>query len=85
MLEVERSASLAFPARMLRPDRDAALDRLETHELGGPGGPGGGVRENGKKNLQELAKQTGRARFEVGKSATLATIHATIEEELRSQ
>jgi VWFA-related protein len=53
--------------------------------MGGPGGGRGGMHENGKKNLQELAKQTGGAYFEVGKKQTLDEIYARIEEELRSQ
>jgi VWFA-related protein len=54
---------------------------------GGPGGGRGGGPEmaNGKKNLQELSKQTGGVYFEVTKNETLDQIYAKIEEELRSQ
>jgi len=52
----------------------------------GGGSPGGGLdRKEGRKNLEELATQTGGALFEVSKKQSLKEIYSKIEEELRSQ
>lgn len=64
--------------------------------MGGPGGhggrgPDGGGREgapdrnDGKKNMESLAGETGGALFEVSKKTTLGDIFTLIREELRSQ
>jgi hypothetical protein len=77
MLDVERTASLAFLDHMLRPEKDAAFvvqyhSKIELLQ---------GVTSMRK----ELAKRTGGACFEVGKKQTLEQIYGQIEEELRSQ
>lgn len=46
--------------------------------------PGMG-RPDGKKTLQQIARQTGGGFFEVGKKKSVADIYAEIEEELRNQ
>lgn len=55
----------------------------------GPGGGGGGSgspdRKEGKKNMEDLAAQTGGALFEVSKKQSLKEIYSKIEQELRSQ
>ena len=51
--------------------------------MGGPGGYGGG--EDGKKVLQQIAKETGGGFFQVSHSHPIEQVFATIEEELRSQ
>ena len=64
---------------------------------GGPGGQGGkpggkfgsgplnlsGERPNGKKNMQDLASQTGGALFEVTKKTSLLDVFAQIQDEVR--
>jgi VWFA-related protein len=59
---------------------------------GGPGGggPGGGgypqrSHADGKKILQQIAKETGGSFFEVSKKEPIEKIYASIQEELRSQ
>jgi VWFA-related protein len=58
---------------------------------GGWGGRGGGGapreenRVDGKKILQQIARETGGAYFEVGKKKTLDEIYKRMSEELRSQ
>lgn len=42
-------------------------------------------RPDGKKILQQIAKQTGGAYFEVSKKEPLEQIYSSIEEELRNQ
>lgn len=51
--------------------------------MGRPGGYGGG--ENGKKVLEQIAKETGGGFFQVSHSHPIEKIYATIEEELRNQ
>jgi VWFA-related protein len=53
----------------------------------GPGGGGSGSsdRKEGKKNMEDLATQTGGALFEVSKKQSLKEIYGKIEQELRSQ
>jgi VWFA-related protein len=56
---------------------------------GGWGGRGGGPRDenrvDGKKILQQMARETGGAYFEVGKKKTLDEIFKQMSEELRNQ
>ena len=49
------------------------------------GGPGGENRPDGKKILQQIARETGGGYFEVSKKHPLDAIYTQIQDELRSQ
>jgi VWFA-related protein len=51
---------------------------------GAPGGGSGADQANGKKNMQDLASETGGALFEVTKKTSLLDVFAQIQDELRS-
>ena len=57
--------------------------------LGRPGGNGGGSGHgnpaDGKKTMQQLARETGGGFYEVSKKSSLDRIYAQVEEELRNQ
>jgi VWFA-related protein len=90
----QRSDTLAYAVRIADEEQQSPMRGFSGPGMGRHGSWGGGpmgaprtqqVRPDGKKILQQIAKETGGGYFEVSKKKTVDQIYARIEEELRNQ